>query len=228
MVKRILKFLYLIYFKVKNPEWNMSIFSNIDFDFIKNITKLKNIKLGNSNIDKEVIISEGTKFLGKVYCNGNVKIGRYTSINGPNTFILSKIYPIEIGSFCSIAPGVRIQEYYHEYRRITSYYINKHIFNKKENEDIFSKGKILIEDDVWIGANVVILSGIKVGRGSIIGAGSIVTKDIPAYSIVGGNPAKIIRKRFTEEIIIKLEKIEWWNWDIEKIKKNKDFFNKVV
>ncbi|MGL5056942.1 MAG: CatB-related O-acetyltransferase [Fusobacteriaceae bacterium] len=227
VIIRIFKVLNLFLFKIKNPSIKVSIFSNIHPYFLKNIDKnIKNIVLGNSSISKDVRISEGTKFLGKVNVSGKLEVGRYTSINGPNTSIISSINSVKIGSFCSIASDVRIQEYFHEYRRTTSYYINRHIFKEKPEEDIFSKGDIIIEDDVWIGANVVILSGVKIGRGSIIGAGSIVTKDIPRYSIVGGNPARVIRSRFCEETINELEKSEWWSWSIGKIKENKNFFQK--
>lgn len=224
---RILKVFNNILFKIRYPKIKISIFANVNPFFLKQLDKnLKNVILGNSSISKEVQINEGTKFLEKIQCFGKVEIGRYTSINGPNTNILSKINKIKIGSFCSIAPGVRIQEYFHEYRRATSYYINGHIFQENLEKDIFSKGDIVIEDDVWIGSNTIILSGVKIGRGSIIGAGSIVTKDIPSYSIVGGNPAKVIRKRFDENSINELESSRWWTWSVEEIKNKRNFFEK--
>ena len=82
------------------------------------------------------------------------------------------------------------------------------------------KGDIIIQNDVWIGAKSTIMSGVKISNGSIVGAGSVVTKDVPPYAIVAGNPAKIVKYRFTEEQIGKLLSIAWWNWDEQKIKEN--------
>jgi len=80
------------------------------------------------------------------------------------------------------------------------------------------KGNIIIENDIWIGANSTIMSGVKIGNGSVIGASTTVAKDIPPYSIVVGNPGKIIRYRFTEKQIESLLEIAWWNWAEDKIK----------
>lgn len=89
--------------------------------------------------------------------------------------------------------------------------------------------KINIGNDVWIGQNVVVLpTCIFIGNGAVIGAGSIVTKDVPAYSIVVGNPAKVIRMRFKEEIIEKLEVTQWWLWDKETLIKNIDKLERIV
>ena len=83
-----------------------------------------------------------------------------------------------------------------------------------------NKGDIVIGNDVWIGYEAVILSGVIIGDGAIIGTRALVTKDVPPYTIVGGVPAKPIRKRFDEETIQKLEEIRWWDWEEERIKKN--------
>ena len=183
----------------------------------------------NSTVSYKVIKNTyKSKFLGGVICYGNVSIGRFTVINGPATRIVARINTIEIGSFCSIASSVIIQEYYHKYDRVSTFYMNNYFFEGNSNNDIFSKGDIIIEDDVWIGSNSIVLSGVKIGRGSIIGAGSVVTKSVPAYSIVVGNPAKVIKKRFTNQIINELEELKWWNWDEIKISQNKEFFNKKI
>ena len=98
-----------------------------------------------------------------------------------------------------------------------------HVFGIKNDNIAVSKGEIVIEDDVWIGSNSVILSGVKIGRGAVIGAGSIVTKNVPKYAIVAGNPAKVIKMRFNDEEISKLEKLKWWEWSYDRIKENADF-----
>lgn len=80
-----------------------------------------------------------------------------------------------------------------------------------------TKGDIVVENDVWIGISSLILSGVRIGNGSVIAASSVVTKDVEPYTIVGGNPARVIRKRFDEQTIKKLEEIQWWNWEYEYI-----------
>ena len=89
-----------------------------------------------------------------------------------------------------------------------------------EMEELPIKGDTIIQNDVWIGYNSLIMPGIKIGNGSIIASNSVVVKDVEPYSIVGGNPAKLIRKRFDNEIIDLLESIKWWDWPIEKITTN--------
>ena len=81
-------------------------------------------------------------------------------------------------------------------------------------------GSITIGNDVWIGYEAVILSGVTIGDGAIIGTRAVVTKDIPPYTIVGGVPAKPIRRRFDEETVARLEELRWWDWEEEKIRRN--------
>ena len=80
------------------------------------------------------------------------------------------------------------------------------------------KGDIIIENDVWIGAHATIMSGVKISNGAIVGATATVTKDVPPYSIVVGNPAKIVKYRFSKKQIESLLKISWWNWTEDRIK----------
>lgn len=171
---------------------------------------------------------EGCRFLGEINISKNVNIDRFTSINGPATRIAAMIHPVFIGSFCSIASSVVIQEYYHDHRRVTTYYISKNICNGDKLHDNISKGPIVIEDDVWIGSNSVVLSGVTIGRGSVVGAGSVVVKDIPPYSIAAGNPARVLRKRFDDSVIEVLEKSQWWTWSVEKLREYRDLFEEPL
>ena len=82
---------------------------------------------------------------------------------------------------------------------------------------------IVIGNDVWIGYEAVIMSGVTIGDGAIIGTRAVVTKDVPPYAIVGGSPARVLKKRFSDDIIDKLLKIKWWNWPVEKITRNLEY-----
>ena len=131
---------------------------------------------------------------------------------------------LKIGKFCSIANDVQIfLGGNHRIDWITTYPFS--VLNSwPEAKDIkghpCTKGDVIIGNDVWIGRKTLILSGVTIGDGAIVGARSVVTKDVAPYSIVAGNPAKLIRKRFDEKTIEKLLEIKWWDWNLEKIKKN--------
>ena len=129
-----------------------------------------------------------------------------------------------IGNFCSIAANINIfLGGNHRTHWVTTYpfgHIHQNIFNNFNGQGHpTTKGDIIIGNDVWIAQNVTIMSGVKIGDGAIIANNSHVVKDVEPYSIVGGNPAKFIKYRFTSEQIEKLLEIKWWNWDDEKINK---------
>ena len=128
-----------------------------------------------------------------------------------------------IGKFCSIAEGVVVfTGGNHRTDWISTYpfgHIHDEHFPKmsKGMGHPYSNGDVIIGNDVWIGTNAVIMSGIKIGDGAVIGAYSLVTKDVEPYTIVGGNPAKIIRKRFSDEVIKELLDFKWWDLDVAQI-----------
>ena len=118
---------------------------------------------------------------------------------------------IKVGAYCSIAPNVHFFGANHPitYASMSPYFYNK-LFSVLDVKDV-ERYELEIGNDVWIGYGVTILSGCsRIGNGAVIGAGSIITKDVDPYTVVGGNPAKVIRKRFNEETIEKLEKSMWW------------------
>lgn len=129
---------------------------------------------------------------------------------------------IKIGCFCSIGQGTRfIIDADHPINHISTYPYKVMLLGTEKYEAI-SKGNILVDDDVWIGYGVTILSGVHIRQGAIIAAGSVVTKDIPPYAIVGGNPARIIKYRFSSELIAEFLKIDYSKLTDEMIKEHID------
>lgn len=155
------------------------------------------------------------------YCNfiGEVTIGDYTTL-GIHNFMAGKI---KIGKYCQIGAYVAIHATNHPIN-YPSTYINYRLLNGE-----LSKNKtcepVIIGNDVWIGHGAIILAGVNVGDGAIIGAGAVVTRDVEPYSIVAGNPARIIRKRFSERIINELLDFKWWNKSPCDLNNLKEFFN---
>ncbi len=209
------------------------------------LSKLRKLLLEHNDISSEVKIGKGTSIKGSVingpiligrncrinYVNvmGSVSIGNNTSIWGPNIYIRAALNEINIGNFCSIARNVTIQEYNHDYKNFSTYFIEQNLFkNGSYHQEIISKGGIEIGHDVWIGVNSVILSGVKIGTGAIIGASSVVSSDIPPYAIATGIPAKILKYRFDENIRTQLIETAWWNWDEETIKNNSSKLKAIV
>ena len=139
-----------------------------------------------------------------------------------------------IGKFCMIASGVTfiMNGANHKMGGITTYPFN--IFGKDwkrvepKMEDLPYKGDTIIGNDVWIGANVTIMPGVKVGDGAIIATNAIVTKDVEPYTIVGGNPAVPLKKRFSDKEIERLLALQWWNWEIEKITENLEYLTNKI
>lgn len=171
----------------------------------------------NSNINNSSAISLGCRIYD---CN----IDKYTYI-GKNTIICNA----DIGKFCSIAYDCIINPGDHPLNMISTspvFYTQSNILRKSFNHEEFNEyEKISIGNDVWIGARAFIGKGVKIGNGAIIGAHAVVTKDVEPYAIVVGNPAKVIKKRFDENMIEILEKEKWWDWDEDKIESNAKYFS---
>jgi virginiamycin A acetyltransferase len=155
---------------------------------------------------------------------GNISLGRFVSIMGPGVVIKCLGDKMSIGSFSSIGQNVCIYDFNHNFSRPSSMLYNYIIHGGDHRADLSKLRTVEIQEDVWIGSNSVILSGVTIGRGAIIGAGSVVTKSIPPYSVACGNPAKIISARFADEVINRLERAKWWEFDIKKIIEEREFF----
>lgn len=190
----------------------MNIIKKIKYKF-----KYKNCKIANS------VIEDGAKLISCTICNNcdirkNVLIDENSYINN-NCNIISAI----IGKYCSIGYNVDIGMFEHPIDFVSTspkIYKNNSDWNEISNPPI-------IKNDVWIGSQAVILQGVTIGNGAVIASGAVVTKDVPPYAIVGGVPAKVIKYRFSQETIDKLQKIEWWNKDSIWINKNLYLFNDV-
>ena len=158
----------------------------------------------------------------KDICNyKNVVVGShsYGTVDAVFTNNETKLY---IGNFCSIAKNVLfITASEHGYNKLSTFPFKVLVAGETKPE-AYSKGDVVVKDDVWIGANSIILSGLTINQGAIVAAGSVVTKDVPPYAIVGGNPAKVIKYRFSEPIIQKLLKIDYSKLSDETILNNLD------
>jgi acetyltransferase-like isoleucine patch superfamily enzyme len=148
----------------------------------------------------------------------NIEIGDF-SYGNPEVLSWGEGSKLKIGKFCSIANNVVIfLGGNHRTDYISTYPFNALLKNYSEmGGHPYSNGDIIIGNDVWIGRGATILSGVNIGDGAVIGANSLVSKDINPYSIVGGNPAKLLKYRFDEKIINNLLEIKWWDKNLEEI-----------
>ena len=180
-----------------------------------------------------------TVYLNSVVTGENIEVGDYTIYNDfandPRDFEKNNVlyhYPIngdklKIGRFCSIACGAKFlfTSGNHTMRSLSNYtfpiFFDAWGLDAKDIRDAWdNKGDIIVGNDVWIGYEAVILSGVTIGDGAIIGTRAVVTKDVPPYTIVGGVPARPIRRRFDADTIARLEALRWWDWTPDKIQRS--------
>lgn len=180
-----------------------------------------------------------TVYLKNVVQDPRISVGDFMIyndfVNDPRDFERNNVlyhYPINgdhlvIGRFCSIACGVRFlfTSANHTLRSLSTYpfpifFEEWHLDVAHITEAWDNKGDIRIGNDVWIGYEAVVMSGVTIGDGAIVAARAVVTKDVPPYTIVGGVPARPIRKRFDDETIARLLAVRWWEWPLEKIQEH--------
>jgi virginiamycin A acetyltransferase len=183
---------------------------------ISDTLRFQRYKLNANVFDRKVKIGKGSRVLRS-------KFGRYSGCN-----INCIINDTEIGSFVNIAWNVHIGPRSHIYTNFTThdfiYTKGEHIYSGGIDGNYINK----IGHDAWIGCNVTILPSVEIGNGVVVAAGSIVIKSVPPYAIVGGNPAKFIKWRFTKEQIKKLEDTKWYEWDEKKIIEHKKELENIV
>ena len=180
-----------------------------------------------------------TIYLQHAVTSPQIKVGAYTMYHefayDPRLFETNNVlyqYPINrdrliIGKFCQIASGVKfiMGPANHRLCSVTTYPFNVFggVWSERtppHMEQLPRKGDTIVGSDVWIGQNVTVMPGVHIGDGAIIGANSVVTKDVPPYCIAGGNPCRMIRRRFDDELIAYLLDLKWWDWDAGKIFRN--------
>lgn len=209
--------------------------TNYENDFIAysnsvilNNTIKSQVSIGNESVIKNCLIGNNCAINRRNFVL-NSKIGDFV-YTGANTYIQTA----EIGNFCSISWGVSIGGFNHLVNTASSFVQSRfRSLNRMEKKSVSSKKKYLYKNeighDVWIAAHAIINRGVKIGNGAVIGAGTVVTKDIEPYSVVVGVPAKETRKRFDENTIKTLEEIQWWYWPKEVIEKYQDLlFSEIL
>lgn len=175
-------------------------------------------------------------YIKNTVTNPNIQIGDYTYYDDPEDpegFERNVLYhfpfmgdKLIIGKFCAIARGARflMNGGNHALSSVSTYpfaiFGNGWSDPEKNRQEFRSKGDTVIGNDVWIGYQALIMPGVHIGNGAVIAAQAVVTRDVPAYTIVGGNPALPIRRRFDEATIALLEQIAWWDWPPERITAN--------
>jgi len=184
----------------------------------------KNYDFSQLRTDRTYIDAEKHIRIAAPYSMYETEIGNYTYI--ADNSVISKTI---IGRFCSIGPNFLCGYGIHPTNGISTapmfYSTLRQNGMTLSNEDkVVERKQIKIGNDVFIGANVTVLDGVTIGDGAVIGAGAIVSKDIPPYAIAVGCPARIIRYRFEQEQIEALQKIEWWNFDAERLKQVEKYF----
>jgi virginiamycin A acetyltransferase len=192
----------------------------------------KNISLKSFILTRN--IGKGARIMGGVFISPDSFIGDFTYISGDEFGLnCSKILQCRIGKYCSVGQNFITLPTGHNFHAVSTY---PFLSLAGLGDDAIHK-PIIIGSDVWIGSNVIVLGGVTIHDGAVIGAGAIVTRDVPAYSIAVGNPAKVIKKRFSNDEIELLLKTKWWDKDPDKIKKimyeynhetsPKEFTNKI-
>ncbi|MFW3346085.1 CatB-related O-acetyltransferase [Aliarcobacter butzleri] len=185
----------------------------------------------NNKIEKSCIIGKKVTLNNCIF-NQHSRVAEYASIHDTEVGAYSalgrysKIVHTKIGKYCAISWNTTINAISHPHNHLTISafpYVPRLGNFVQKRKQLYKE--VIIKNDVWIGANSVIMPGITIGNGAVVGAGAVVTKDVPDYAIVVGVPAIIVKYRFSEDIIDKLLELKWWDLDSEIIKKHIDLWD---
>ncbi|WP_276318881.1 CatB-related O-acetyltransferase [Longirhabdus pacifica] len=191
------------------------------FRLLKLQKKFHNCSINSYLLQDNVKLGQGVGIMRNVDIRDGVEIDDYSYVS-PNTVIASGV----VGKFTSIGYNCQVGMFEHPTNYVSTSpmtYSTRNLFGYEEIwNEVYSPP--FIGNDVWIGSNAVILQGVKIGNGAIIAAGAVVTKDVEPFTIVGGVPANFIKKRFSDEKILQLTNLSWWDLSIEEIKKMEKIF----
>ena len=190
--------------------------------------------LGIEPTIEDDVITEETVFGAYIHIQAHcifcdVTIGDYSYFAGYN-----QVYYATIGKFCSVASFARINTTNHPtYDRIAQHhftYRSKRFGFGEDDAEFFTQRKdkaVTIGNDVWIGHNAIIMPDVNIGNGAVVGAGAVVTRNVEPYSVVAGVPARKVKMRFPDDLVVKIEQTKWWDWDYQTIKERLSDFRDI-